>query len=455
MNKIVHLERFRARRSDDFVNRITSYGTKRDHKQQFQWHPEAPLSKHTLETMHAQHPIAWKISDLLSEAALAESISIDSDASQEVDAFLNELMVTTSQGSQMGFDVAMQEASIMAYGVHGGAGIYLDIDDGQDVEMPVNLNNVRQIRGAHVIEKDYLYAQDLTRSMRFEHWILHDRHPGEIAESTDGLMRIHKSRIIQFPGLTVSRDVRIRNNGWGISRIERCKWPLLVYSIAHNLTPNIIKEFISDVIKLQGLNQLSIGECVEDQQAFDDRMDAMFLAKSMLNKLVLDADDDYQKSTTSVAGLTDLINNPERALVQASGIPHTILLGESPGSSLSQSGAAQDRQWKQMIKAYQRNYLRPQYTHMLKLVGAHLKTGPLPFTFPPLDTPSKKEQLEQLEKAASALERLIRNQIITPSEGATMFKNGELAVLPTLDEDTRSLMNGIDNNVREENESAR
>ena len=47
-------------RLDGFVNRITGYGTARDHGEQTKWSTGAKIPKHVLDDFYAMHELAWK-----------------------------------------------------------------------------------------------------------------------------------------------------------------------------------------------------------------------------------------------------------------------------------------------------------------------------------------------------------------------------------------------------------
>ncbi|MBF2051945.1 MAG: DUF1073 domain-containing protein [Candidatus Sericytochromatia bacterium] len=420
---------FRPRRFDTHVNLITGFGTKADHAEQFHWVAEPRVSRGTLESMYADHPIVWKLVDLFPDDGLREWITINHDRCDELLKALKRLCFR----KQLNYGLKMAR-------LHGGAALYVHFE-GQDPEEPLNWENPGTISDISVLDKDYIWPEQLNRSMRFNHYCVN-------TEDAAGA-RVHKDRIIDLQGESVSRDWQLQNGGWFQSSVARCRKPLLAYSLSHNLVPNIIKDFIRDVIKLQGLNELSINTCEQDMRDFNDRLHAMLLAQSMFNKTVIDKEDEYQRSTTSVAGLHDLIRNPEKALVAASGIPHTKLLGESPGGTLSQAGNSQERDWHKAVSAYQEDRIRPAIEKMLLMLAPSLGIrDDIPFAFNPLDAVTQKEQAEMLKLVAEATFRMLEAQAWTVEEARTLFAGEELKMLPVLDQNTsRALaaMKGLPN----------
>jgi uncharacterized protein len=435
MTNIVPFEKPMSR-LDGFKNLLTGYGTSRDHGEQFQWSSRSRLDKATLDGIYAQHPLAAKIVDLLPADGTREWVDIDHDRSDDVAFALKQL-----EAKQV-FCEALKFARL-----HGGAAVYMEIDDGRDVTEPVNYAAVRGIGGLHVIEKDYIAPTSMRRSLRHERYrITVDSEEENIHQTVE----VHRSRLLIFQGESVSRDWMLQNGGWCQSVIERCYKALMAYSISHGLIPNILKDFIRDVIKIDGLADLAINDCEADRKAFNDRMDSMLMAQSMLNKLVLDTSDDFQRSTTAVSGINDLIRNPERALVAASGIPHTKLLGESPGGSLGQQGTSQEKDYAKLVASYQADKIALPLEKLLMTVGAALGIrDDIPFNFRSIDKPTQKEEAEIFNLVTQSMERLVKNGIITPDEAVTMIDSEKLCMLPKIDKDSRLALAEVPTNGEE------
>lgn len=308
----------RALRMDVYYNSTTGFGTSRDHGEQFEWAAETQMSTQTLNSLYAHHPIVWKLVDLLPDDGLREWIGIDHDRDGDIKKAMKRLQFR----SRLNEGLKMSE-------LHGGCALYVQFKN-QYPDEPLNWDNPGEILGVHVIERDYIAPKFLTRSLRCEYYTVTVTEKDSAGNTIDHSIDVHESRLIPLQGCDVSRDWQLANGGWKQSRVDRCKRPLIAYSATHGLVPNIMKDFVRDVIKLYGLADLNINESEQDRQAFNSRLDAMFQAESTINKTVLDSQDEYNRSTTSVTGLSDLIRNPEKHLVAASGIPHTKLLGEAP-----------------------------------------------------------------------------------------------------------------------------
>lgn len=414
-------------RMDGFKNLLTGYGTSRDHGEQFTYSRDVTINSQTLKDMYSDHELCWKLIDLLPDDALAAGIEINEDDEDELEAKLK--AIKDPSGMPCGLESALDECLKMAR-VDGGAAIYLMVDDGREPWEPIS-PGPHEILEAVCIEKDYLQpVGGAKRSGRNDLWMMMDADSG-------ASFTIHRDRLLFDYGAKVSRDRMVEFNGYGQSIIRRCWRPLLAYSVAHGMVPNILKSYIRDVMKLHGLNELALNDCETSQTQFWDRMDYQFQAESLLKMTVIDAEDALERHTTSVAGINDLIRNPEKWICAASGMPHTKLFGEQSGGVLTQAGSSQSEDWAKAVGAYQKQHIQPLYQKVFYILTG---SWDIEFTFCPIDKPKQKEQSEVFVNVANAVSKLVQAQIISPDEAATMFEGEQLRMTPKLDDEARQML---------------
>lgn len=358
---------------DGFVSTITAVGNNsRDKGKSFAHYRSARIPNSVLEQIYAENPLAWKLVDLYPDDATRKGIETDEESVFPELERLNALQEIRK---------ALKIARLF-----GGAAILMDIADGQELTAPAKQGPVRSLT---VIEPDYIRPENWSPYKRTEYYRL---------QTEDRFDLIHYSRLLVFDGVDVSSTIRKENDGWGESVLRRCYQPLIAVDVAHGLVPTILQDFIQGVLKLNGLNEEMANDCDASTGTIKARLDAMLYGRSVINDLVLDKEDEYQRQTTNVAGINDLIRNPERWLVAASGIPHTKLLGESPGASLSQAGTSQDKDWAKAVSAYQEDEVRPALNQLLKQIAGE----PVEFEFCALDEPTELEWAEIHYKQAQA-----------------------------------------------------
>ena len=120
--------------------------------------------------------------------------------------------------------------------------------------------------------------------------------------------------------------------------------------------------------------------------------------QSVTNKIVIDSENDYVKNSTNVSGLPEMVNVSERKLIAASKMPHSLLMGESPGSSLGEAGASQKRDWYDFIASEQTNVANPAIEQFNEIVQAILGSNEkIIYKHVPLWQPTELEQAELRE----------------------------------------------------------
>ena len=425
-------------RLDGFVNRITGYGTARDHGEQTKWSTSAKIPKHVIDDFYAMHELAWKIIDTGPTYGMRKWIKLKIE--NESKRKKAEKIIKDS-----GFRKALKRALKLnnAY----GALLYVVLDDGgMDQAEPVDFSRIKGIQSVEVIERGYIEPIFTGRSLRHELYRI-DLEQG-MGAAFD--VKVHKSRLIRIPGAEVSADWLMLNDGWPPSKLERAFTPLRDLSSAYSLLPNIVKDIIRDVVKLQGLNDLSINDSEEHQKAFNDRLDAMFLAQSMINKLVIDTEDEYERQATNINGVSDLIRLLERRVVAVSGQPHSYLLGESPGNSIGgQTGESQDRDLNKYVECYQEDEIKEPIEEFLNFVEPIVDEESIDFVFNPVSSQTLEQQALVFEKVANGAAKLTDAQVISPQEAATPFEGGEITIGFTLDQDARAKLKTNDSRLKQ------
>jgi len=411
-------------RFDKFKNLITGYGTGRDHGVQTKWELNGQkLSKALMDDFYATHELAWKIVDTGPTYGLRNWISFPKIEDEAQKAKINQII------KDSGFRPALKRA--LKLNACYGALLYVVLDDDMDQSEPVDFKRIRAIKSVEVIERGYISPIYAGRSLRHEVYRIDQRPEDDSSDPVD----VHKSRLIRLPGAEASADWLLMNDGWPPSKLERAFEPLKDLSSAYGLLPNIVKDIIRDVIKLQGLNDLSLNDCAKDQEKFQARMDAMFQATSLINKLVLDKEDEYQRQTTNVSGVSDLIRLLERRAVAVSGLPHSYLLGESPGGGIGQGkGESQDRDLNKYVECFQDDEIREPVEQFLNFVEPVAQESEIEFVFNPVSSQTSEQQALILEKVANAAQKLTGNKaVLTQSEAATFFEGNQVRLIPTLD----------------------
>ncbi|HZX15134.1 MAG TPA: DUF1073 domain-containing protein [Thermodesulfobacteriota bacterium] len=363
-----------SRRLDGWTNLFTGLGTFKDKLARtfFSYRPQ--LTYQELRNLYRTDGICSKIIDLLPNDMTREPLKITNDPDGIIDKRLNELHILPLCNQ------AMKWARLF-----GGAVILLDIDDGQTLDQPVALDRIMRINEATAIDAQWIYPSDYGRFRRPEFYEL----------SRDKYAKIHRSRLLIFEGTTTTEEDRCENRGWSSSIMERNYEPLRAYGSNLRNVSHLIQDIAQTVYKFLGFNAAIASNKEEAEEAIKAKIECIDAGRSNFNAIVIDAEDSYERKSTTVSGMPELVKLSKDHLVATSDTPHTKLFNESPGSSLGESGGSQSRDWYDKVKSAQENLLRPELELFFSYLQAELDLKePIYFEFHSLWQPTRKEQAE-------------------------------------------------------------
>lgn len=284
---------------------------------------------------------------------------------------------------------------------YGGSALYPVINDGSaDLSQPLNLNRIPRIECVHTIQKReltpnqwYTNITDKKYGRPKTYWFS----PLTLGGTAGfGQLEIHESRLILFYGRQVSR-AQSQTNGWGDSIFNRIWKVLSGYNISWNATTVLLHEFAQASFKMKGLAALM---AADKDDVIKTRIRAVELARSTINAVLMDAEEEYERKQTPVSGLAELLDRFATRLAAAADMPLTLLMGQSP-AGLNATGESDIRFFYDRIKADQDLGLKDQLEYMMKLIMLSLM-GPTngnepkqwSIEFKPLWQPSEKEKAE-------------------------------------------------------------
>lgn len=241
--------------------------------------------------------------------------------------------------------------------LYGGAIAVMGISDGRDLDMPVNINAIESVNFLHVFDR--WQTQILFENMSND---LNDPNYGfplfyQVNDyRTGAVFTVHHSRVLRMDWNTLPPRERNFNQGWGDSAIISIYDELKNYGSAFANTSAIMQDFVNGVLKIPGLSQSMASSCNDAQ--IMKRLDFANLSKGVTNMMVLDGQETYEKLSTNVGGISDLLDRFMLSLSSVTGIPVTLLFGRSP-AGLNATGDADVRNFYDMIKQYQELKLKP------------------------------------------------------------------------------------------------
>jgi phage-related protein (TIGR01555 family) len=379
------------------------------------------------------------VADVLSDEQALELWRGDDLAARAVEVWPNEMLregwelctddedkdrteAITKYAEDLGFDSALQTA--MQYeNAYGGGAILMGIQDGRTPDQPVNPKSVRSIDFLTVLEPRELqplhyYTNPLAPKFgEVEVWqvvpvINGTASSGQFTPTT--MLRIHESRLIIFGGIRVTRMQVGTRAGWGDSLLGRVYRILRDFNAALDAAGVLVTDFSQAVWKITGLADLVLND---NSDAVTTRLQAMDMARSILRAVVIDKDEDFERKTTNVTGLPDLIDRFATRLAAAVDMPLTLLMGQSPGG-LNATGASDIRFFYDRVASKQQKKLLPVIKRFLRLVMAAVKYEPAVWSvdFNPLWQQTEKEIADARQVQATTDKTYIEAQVLTPEE---------------------------------------
>ncbi len=154
----------------------------------------------------------------------------------------------------------------------------------------------------------------------------------------------------------LTNRAKMINQGWGDSVITSIYDELRNYGTAFSNTATIMQDFVNGILKIPNLSQTMASGCSDND--IMKRLDFANLSKGVTNMMVLDGDETYEKLSTNVSGISELLDRFMLSISSVTGIPITLLFGRAP-AGLNATGDSDVRNFYDMVKQYQETKLKP------------------------------------------------------------------------------------------------
>jgi len=348
-------------REDGFANVLTGLATSRDPTNKGHYQRDPLLTEHEVEAIFTGDGLGRKIVEVPAEEATSKWLTVEGD---EGGAVGDAMEVTGTQA-------ALTNAYVWSR-LYGGAVILRLINDGGDLDQPLNRNGIQEIIGYRIFHRHRVQ------------WTQADIDPnpnspgfGEpqfytIQPINGTPFRVHVSRLCILDGMRLPDNERQRNNGWGASALQGVYTYLRRVGEGLGYSNSIMRDFVQSVLGVKGLTEmLAAGQ---DEQV-RNRLKLLDVSRSVINGMVLDAESEtYSKQASSVAGLADLLDRNAEALSAVARMPMTKLFGRSP-AGMNATGDSDMRNWYDALAADQSRYLSPVMEALVRDIYTS-RTGP-------------------------------------------------------------------------------
>ena len=247
----------------------------------------------------------------------------------------------------------LQEALIKAR-LYGGCCLLIGVEGNMASELDPETIGKDGLKFLHVLAPHQLNVQELVKDIsdpyygQPEFYELHDE-AGKF-----GTVRIHPSRMIRLLGLDPP-DPMV-NYGWGDPVLQMINDAVASAGTVAQSIAAMISEAKFDVVKIPGLTE--IFSTTEGTTRLVKRFSEANVAKSVINAVVLDGEEEWQRIGVDFSGMPEVLQMYLQIAAGAADIPVTRFVGQSP-AGLNATGDSDIRNYYDRIKSDQELRLQP------------------------------------------------------------------------------------------------
>ena len=406
---------------DSWTNFFTGLGTARDKRTHTTFTPDMTLSREMLAEIYRADGIGRRVVELPATEMTRRWFKIEGDEDELIDKELQRLSAK-----------AMINEALRWARLYGGSLIVIGADDSGLLDMPLNELSLRRIDFLHVFHRFQIVGWEYDNNMISPNYGLPEFYlinPVSMGGGS-GMFKVHHSRVIRFDGASVPEEIRVQNSGWDDSVLQSVFQKVRGLGSVMGTSELIVEDFVQGVMKVKNLSSLLASPLGREQLV--TRMEMLDLSRHVANTAIIDDGEDYQKHTTTIAGLPDLIDRFVNMVAAESGIPVTILIGQAP-AGLNATGDSDIRNWYDKVGSDQTDILSPPLERLITLIqlckdgpfrGRELETWSIRFN--PLWTPTDKEEADRRKTVAETDQLYILNGVLEPEEvTASRFGSGQ------------------------------
>ena len=161
----------------------------------------------------------------------------------------------------------------------------------------------------------------------------------QVNEPNYGMIRMHPSRVIEFTGNELP-DWRLAplGGGWGDSVLQTVDDALRDFAMIVSGLASMINDMKMDVIKVPDLSRKLSTDDITRKTL--ERFGLANMAKSSINTLLLDKEEEWERIQTSFGSTPELIKVAMTLACAAGGVPETRIMGNAPNKGLASAGAS-------------------------------------------------------------------------------------------------------------------
>lgn len=373
--------KFRTR-LDGWMNAFTGTGTKKDKRFYTKNTFLGAMTFDELTNIYRSDGIGTRVVKIPALDMTRNGFLVSGEDSEKVNTVLDELSINKT----------LQEALILDR-LFGGSVVLMYINDGNKLDTPVNVNNIREITGFQVYDRyDVTFStadlyQDPTNAKygKAQYYMVNNISMGSV-------FKVHESRLLVFEGDFLPLRARIQNNWWGDSVLESVYDRIKGIAEGYISSEHILSEFVANVLKIKNLDTLLADD--EGTKEVKIRLQMLDISRHTQNTYILDDNESLERISASTTGIGELLEVLKNSVSAVSGIPILKLYGEQ-AQGLGGEAQGTLRLYYDDIQAMQEQKLKTPLEKLVSYVYAMIgEQEQWTIKFNPLWQPTQKEKLE-------------------------------------------------------------
>lgn len=401
-------QRTQVTRRDGWINSASGHGTSRDRRTLTRFGVDVVTDLEALQLWRSEF-LAAAIIEQLPKEALRRPWHLKCEDKELAEALC-------AQAEALDMDERMIEAWEKA-NAGGGSAIFPVMSGAlDDLSTPLDEGAIVSVDALHVFEARELlpvdYYGDIS-SPKFRTPMTWRLIP--LTSGRSGFIRptiIHETRLVIFPGTRVSAQTQPgQREGWGDSKLCRPRQVMADFGLAWASAATLLHEYGKGTLEMDGFADMMAQADGLDE--FDRHISAMEMAWSTLGMMVTDAKSRFSRSTGSLTGVSDVLNEFKTLMAAACERPVSILMGE--GKTGLRTGEDDTRAWNATVERDRWKILHPRHRRLMQLLmlaTAGPTSGVMPeawsIEYPSLITPNEKEIAESrkidMDRAVAAVD---------------------------------------------------
>ena len=343
---------FQWRFKDTLINFLSGLGVPGRDKAVSSFWSYTPLTQQDVETAYRSNWIARKLVDIPAYDATRawRAWQTDTDKSEKLEDLESELKVSRH----------LRNALIMAR-LYGGSALILGVDRGRSSD-ELNIKEVKKgdFKFIVPVSRYALGTGPLITDVMSPNYGKPEYFTRNLTSSTASPLeyQIHPSRVIIMQGMGLP-DPFSSGEIWGDSVLQVCLDAVQGATGVVQAVATLVQEAKIDVIKIPDLSQNLATQEYTNQLI--SRFQLANSAKSIINTLLLDKEEEWQRITADMNGLPEILKMFLLIASGAADIPATRMLGQSP-VGLNATGDGDLRNYYDRINSEQTNVMSPALT---------------------------------------------------------------------------------------------